>query len=125
MQCRSHVAQLGRLYQEFQSEGVEVLVILGDTIQRAQSYVETLHLPFPVLADPERRIYHKYGLGKALVFIQRTASVIVDRAGFIRYSKIATNPFTWLQENRELLHAVHHIKEQENLHEANSNEVAS
>jgi len=125
MQCRAHVAQLGRLVHEFQSEGVEVLVILGDTVQRAQRYVESLHLPFPVLADSDRRIYHLYGLEKAMVFIQRTASIIVDQAGMIRYFKSATNTFTWLQESRELLQAVHHLKEQENLHEANSNEAVS
>ncbi len=121
MQCRAHVAQLGRLYHEFQSEGIEVLVILGDTVHRAQSYVEALHLPFPVLADPERQIYHRYGLERALVFIQRTASILVDQAGTIRYIKSATNPGTWLQENRELLQAVHRIKEQEDPYEANSN----
>ena len=122
MQCRAHVAQLGRLYSEFQSEGVEVLVILGDTVQRAGRYIESLHLPFPVLADPDRRIYHQYGLEKALVLIQRTASIIVDQAGIIRYFKSATNTFTWLQESRELLQAIHHLKEQGNLSEASSKE---
>jgi peroxiredoxin len=125
MQCRVHVAQLGRLYREFQPEGVEVLVILGDTVQRAQRYVEALHLPFPVLADPERRIYHQYGLEKALVFVQRTASIIVDQAGMIRYFRSATNPYTWLQESQELSQAVHHLEGQENLSGANSNEVVS
>lgn len=120
MQCRAHVAQLGRLYPEFQSEGVEVLIILGDTLQRARSYVEALHLPFPVLADPDRQVYHHYGLEKSLVFIQRTASILVDQTGTIRYFKSATNPFTWLQESHELLQAVHHLKRQNDLHKANS-----
>jgi len=115
MQCRAYVAQLGRLYPEFQAEGAEVLVILGDTVQRAQNYAESLHLPFPVLADPDRQVYHQYGLGKALIFIQRTASLIVDRAGFIRYLRSATNPNTWLHESRELSQAVHDLKEQEKL----------
>jgi peroxiredoxin len=115
MQCRAHVAQLGRLYSEFRSEGVEVLVILGDTVQRAQRYVESLHLPFPVLADPDRQVYSQYGLGKALGLIQRTASIIVDQAGTIHYLKSATNPFTWLQESRELAQVVHDLKEQEKL----------
>lgn len=110
MQCRSHVAQLGRMYQEFRLLGVDVLVILGDTVQRAQRYVEALHLPFPVLADPERQVYHRYGLEKSLVFIQRTASMIVDQSGTIRYIKSATNPFTWLQQSVELLQAVNHLK---------------
>jgi len=109
MQCRAHAAQLGRLYQEFQSQGAEVLVILGATVQHAQRYVEALHLPFPVLADPSRQVYHQYGLERALVFVQRTASIIVDQAGTIRYFRSATNPFTWLQESRELLEAVHQL----------------
>jgi peroxiredoxin len=125
MQCRSHVAQLGRLYPNFQSDGTEVLVILGDTVQRAQSYVEALHLPFPVLADPDRRVYHQYDLEKALVLVQRTASIIVDRAGMIRYFKSATNPNTWLQEDSELLQAVHRLKEQGILQEASTNVFGS
>ncbi len=125
MQCRAHVAQLGRLYQEFQSQGAEVLVILGDTVQSAQRYVDVLHLPFPVLADPERQVYHQYGLERALVFVQRTASIIVDQAGMISYFRSATNPFTWLQESRELLQAVYDLKGQDTLRQANSNEVVS
>jgi len=66
-------------------------------------------LPFPVLADPSRQVYHQYGLERALVFVQRTASIIVDQAGTIRYFRSATNPFTWLQESRELLEAVHQL----------------
>lgn len=110
MQCRAHVAQLGRMYQKFRSQGADVLVILGDTIQRAQRYAEALHLPFPVLADPERQVYHQYGLEKSLVLIQRTASMIVDQSGTIRYFKSATNPFTWLQESVELLQAANHLE---------------
>jgi peroxiredoxin len=125
MQCRAHVAQLGHLYLEFQSQGADVLVILGDTVQRAQRYVEALHLPFPVLADPDRQVYHQYGLEKSLVLIQRTASIIVNQAGTIRYFKSATNPFTWLQESHELSQAVHHLKRQNNLHKVNSNEFVS
>lgn len=123
MQCRAHVAQLGRLNQEFQSQGAEVLVILGDTAQQAQRYAEVLHLPFPVLADPDRQVYHQYGLEKALAFVQRTASIIVDRDGVIRYFRSATNPFTWLQESRELLQAVHQLEGQVDPHEINSNEI--
>jgi len=38
--------------------------------------------------------------------MQRTAAVLVDRAGKIRCLKRATNPMTWLQESQELLHVV-------------------
>ena len=105
MQCRAHVAQLGRLYKDFQAAGADVLVILGDTPDRALQYSESLHTPFPVLADPQRDVYKRFGLEKALLIIQRTASLVVDRQGVIRYIKRATNPMTWLQESQELLEA--------------------
>lgn len=106
MQCRAHVAQLGRMYKDFQAAGADVLVILGDTPDRARRYAESLHTPFPVLADPDRDVYRRFGLEKALLVVQRTASVVVDRQGVIRYIKRATNPMTWLQESRELLDAI-------------------
>ena len=106
MQCRSHVAQLGRMNDEFVKAGVQILIILGDTPDRARKYAETLKTPFPVLADPERANYHRFELTKNFIGIQRTASVIVDQNGMIRYIKRSTNPNTWLQESKELLRAV-------------------
>jgi peroxiredoxin len=90
---------------EFVKAGAQVLVILGDTLDRARQYAETLKTPFPVLADPERAVYHQYELDK-FIGIQRTASLIIDQNGMIRYLKRSINPMTWLQEIKELLQAV-------------------
>ena len=103
MQCRYHAAQLGRLYKDFQAENCEILLILGEPVEKARRYSESLHLPFPVMADPERGVYHQYGLEKAMLVIQRTASVVIDRSGMIRYMKSTANPMIWLQESQELL----------------------
>jgi peroxiredoxin len=101
---------LGHLYKDFQANSCEILLILGEPVEKAKCYAEILHLPFPVLADPERKIYHQYGLEKALVFIQRTASVVIDQGGKIRYIKTTINPMIWLQESRELLSFVQSMK---------------
>jgi peroxiredoxin len=106
MQCRAHVAQLGRMNNDFAKAGVQILIILGDTLDRARRYAETLKTSFPVLADPERVIYRRFALTKNFIGIQRTASVIVDQNGVIQYIKRSTNPMTWLQESKELLRAV-------------------
>jgi len=111
MQCRYHAGQLGRLYPEFQAHNCEIILILGDTLEKSKQYAQSLHLPFPVLSDRERVIYHKYGLEKALVFIQRTASIIIDHQGIIRYIKSTTSPMVWLQESNELLKVVHSLQE--------------
>ena len=106
MQCRSHVAQLGRINDEFVKAGAQILIILGDKLDHARRYAETLKAPFPVLADPERAVYHRFDLEKNFIGIQRTASVIVDQNGAIRYLKVSMNPMLWLQESKELVQAV-------------------
>jgi len=106
MQCRAHVAQLGRLYPQIQAAGAEVLVILADTLDRATRYGASLTVPFPVLADPSHDVYHRFDLERVYLLIQRTASVVVDRNGRIQYLRRATNPQTWLQESQELLQVV-------------------
>jgi peroxiredoxin len=106
MQCRSHVAQLGRLNDQIVTAGFQVLVILGDTLERARAYADQLKAPFPILADPDRTVYQRFELTKNFIGLQRTASVIVDEAGSIRYLKRVFNPMTWLQESRELLKVV-------------------
>ncbi len=108
MQCRSLVAQLGRHYPDFQAENTEVLAILGASFEMAQSYARQLKLPFPVLADPKRGVYHRYGLHKFLL-LQRTAAVIIDREGIVRYLHRATNTLTWLGEYKDLFHAVQQV----------------
>jgi len=106
MQCRVHVAQLGRMNEEFIKAGTQILVILGDTQERTGKYAETLKAPFPVLADPDRAIYHLYELDKNFIGIQRTASVILDQTGVIKYLKRTLNAMQWLQESKELIRVV-------------------
>lgn len=103
------MSQLRDLHQEFRSSGAEVLVILGATLEQAQRYAGRLKAPFPVLADPERKVYETFGLEKVYVFIQRTASVIIDKEGVIRYLKRVTNSREWRQESRELLGFVYSL----------------
>ena len=106
MQCRAHVAQLGRMNDEFVKAGAQILVILGDTLDLARRYAELLNLPFPVLSDPKRALYHRFELQKNFIGLQRTASIIVDQDGVIRYLKRSTNPMLWLKESKELLQAI-------------------
>jgi peroxiredoxin len=105
MQCRAHVAQLGRMNDDFVGAGAQILVILGDSLEKARSYAQLLKAPFPILADPERAVYHRFELQR-FIGIQRTASIIVDPHGIIQYLKRTVNPTVWLQESKELLSAV-------------------
>ena len=102
-QCRTHVAQLGRMYEQFKEAGTEVIVILGEGIEKAREYANEIGLPFPILCDPDRAVYNLYELEKYFLLFQRTASLVVDKDGIVRYLKRTTVPNVWLQESRELL----------------------
>jgi peroxiredoxin len=102
MQCRAHVSQLGKLYEQFKGAGAEIIVILGEDVEKARKYAEGSKLPFPILSDPDRAVYQLYELEKYFLLFQRTASLVIDRQGIVRYLKRTTVPNVWLQETREL-----------------------
>ena len=104
MTCRGHVAQLGRMHQELKSHDVDVLAIGGGNAAAAAGLARSLKLPFPVLADPNRAVYASFGLDKRM-FIQRSATVLIDKKGIVRYILRATNPRGSFDKD-ELLKAV-------------------
>jgi len=110
-QCRIHVNQLGRMYQQFRDAGAEILAILGENVEAARKYADGINLPFPILSDPDRAIYSLYELEKYFLLFQRTASIVVDKAGVVRYLKRTTIPNVWLQESRELFGFVDSLNE--------------
>lgn len=112
-QCRTHVAQLGRMYDQFREAGTEIIVILGEELDKAREYADAIGLPFPILSDPNREIYHLYELEKYFLLFQRTASLVVDKDGIVRYLKRTTVPNVWLQESRELFGFVDSLNEEQ------------
>lgn len=112
-QCRTHVTQLGRMYDQFREAGAEIIVILGENVEKAREYARGIGLPFPILSDPDRTIYQLYELEKYFLLFQRTASVVVDKDGIVRYLKRTTVPNVWLQESRELFGFVDSLNEEQ------------
>ncbi len=110
-QCHTHVSQLGRMYEQFREAGTEIIVILGEDVDKAKEYANGINLPFPILADPNREVYHLYELEKYFLLFQRTASLVVDKSGVVRYIKRTTVPNVWLQESRELYGFVDSLNE--------------
>ena len=101
-QCKTHVTQLGKMYDQFREANTEVIVILGEDVNKSKEYADSINLPFPILADPDRAVYTLYELEKYFLLFQRTASLVVDKSGLVRYLKRTTAPNVWLQESREL-----------------------
>lgn len=89
MQLREH-------YPEFQGLGAEILAISNEDQERgAKLETELGGLPFPLLADTERKVIESYGVfhqnepkGRP---ISRPATFVVDAAGVIRYRYVGEN----------------------------------
>lgn len=45
-----------------------------------------------MLADADRAVYQHYGLGKALLVIQHSGTLLVDEHGVLRYIHAGANP---------------------------------
>lgn len=89
--------QLRDYYPEFQGLGAEILAISSEDQERgAELEAELGGLPFPLLADTERKVIESYGVfhrnepkGRP---ISRPATFVVDAAGVIRYRYLGENP---------------------------------
>lgn len=81
-------------------------MILGESLEQAISYRDLLKVPFPILADPEREVYHRFEMTKNFIGLQRTASIVIDENGIIRYLKRVYNPMTWLKGSQEIVQVV-------------------
>lgn len=73
--------------QEFEKRDAQVLAIAPDTLEHAQAFFQQHDIPFPCLADPERRVYRQYDVKSAMVSLgQRPGLFIVDEDGVVRYA---------------------------------------
>ena len=94
--CQKHIAQLKQMYSALQSRNTAVLVIGGGSREEAEHLAIKLQVPFPVLADVDREVYHSYGLEKILFALQRSGTFIVDRQGRMSYIHPTTVPIAGL-----------------------------
>lgn len=61
------MAQLRQRQDEFERLNVQILLISFGTEYWAKVWLEETGAPFPLLLDPERRVYRAYGLGRSVL----------------------------------------------------------
>jgi peroxiredoxin len=76
-------------YGEFQARNTEVIALAVDSVEHARKYFERNDIPFPCLADPDRKVFRQYDVKTALVSLgQRPGQFIVDGEGIARYANL-------------------------------------
>ncbi len=100
--CTAEACNLRDNYSELKKQGFEILGVSPDNISRHQKFIEKYELPFPLIADEEKKILQDYDVwgekkmyGRSYMGVYRTTFVI-DEEGNIKkiFSKVKTNDHT-------------------------------
>ena len=70
--CNLHLRSIVRRYAEIRSHGIREVVVFHSTVGELAKY--EAELPFPLIADPERQLYQRFGVER------RPGSLLSGRA---------------------------------------------
>lgn len=76
-------------YTEFQARGAQVIAIAPDSRENARRYCERERIPFPCLADEERKVFRLYDVRSAVTSLgQRPGLFIINKDGIVGYAHL-------------------------------------
>lgn len=69
---------------EFEERGAQVIAVAPDTLEHAQAFFQRNDIPFPCLADPDRKVFRQYDVKSAMISLgQRPGVFIIDKDGAV------------------------------------------
>ncbi|HJW34081.1 MAG TPA: peroxiredoxin [Holophagaceae bacterium] len=83
--CTKEACSLRDGHGAILATGSVVLGVSGDDVKSKKAFAEKYHLPFSILADPEKKIIGAYGVKMAIVGFARRVTFIIDKTGTIRH----------------------------------------
>lgn len=90
--CVSHLRELALRKAEFDEYGTQIVAIGPDSVDDTQQSIEAYgDFPFPMLCDPELKVYHAYGLQAGPDTIYHGV-FIVDPHDVVRMGAKSTHP---------------------------------
>ncbi len=87
--CTAEACNLRDNWKQFQEDGFEILGVSADSKKRQKNFKDKYNLPFPLLADEDKKVINSFGvwgpkkfMGKEYDGIHRT-TFIIDEEGKI------------------------------------------
>ena len=118
--CREQVLQLHRSKAKFENNGFQIILVGLGTPARAEAFKEQFSLSFPIICDPQKKLYQTFGLGRGSLLrmaspafllkglktlsrghtlgvpkddvLQMPVVFLIDTSGNIRYGYYAKDP---------------------------------
>jgi len=69
--CRKEMPDLDALYQRFENEGLVILAISGESVDKVRPFIVERNISYPVLLDPGRKVHELFqveGIPKSFVY---------------------------------------------------------
>jgi len=60
--CNLRVHEMSQHYAEFHAQGLEMVAVFQSPADKILKYAGKVRHPFPIIADPDRRLYRAYGV---------------------------------------------------------------
>ena len=81
--CTKQACNLRDNYEVVKKAGYAIVGVSNDSVASHQKFSEKHALPFPLIADPDKKITDMYGTSRTLWFPRRT-SFVIDEKGYIK-----------------------------------------
>ncbi len=79
--CNLRVSELIYNYEEWKGKGLQIIEFFQSPVESIMRYVGKQNAPFPIIADPERRVYKEYGIeGSWYGYVKGAISITMIKA---------------------------------------------
>ncbi len=88
--CRLEMPTMEKAYQEYKSQGLEILAVSVDTGQKSvvKNFLQEFKLTFPALLDPDMEVLRLYRM------FSLPATFLIDKQGIIRHRELGYSDWT-------------------------------
>lgn len=81
--CTAQACAMRDGFQDAVNHDVNIVGISAQDVDSHRRFSEMHDLPFPLLADPQKRVLRAYGVDAFMGLATRRATFLIDRQGFI------------------------------------------
>lgn len=100
--CTAQACSLRDGFSAIKAAGAVILGVSADDAESHKAFAEKFHLPFSLLADPDKRIIEAYGVKMPLLGFAKRVTFIIDRQGIVR--KVISDTRTKDHDQQVLAH---------------------
>ncbi len=90
--CTKEACSFRDGYATLQKTGAVILGVSADDVKSHKAFAEKFHLPFSLLADPDKKIIDAYGVRMPVFGIAKRVTFVIDKGGVIRKIFLGVDP---------------------------------